>query len=135
MQTFSKKLLTFIRKPSFLALIYFVVMSIGMTYPLIAKMGTAALGGGGDGTYFIWLIRWYQKAMFQLKISPFFDPYLNYPQGFDLASTDVTPAMVALALPGKSALQQPHLGVQLCHVAQLHPLRLEHVFVGKTPDG
>jgi hypothetical protein len=76
-------------------------MSVVMTYPLIVKMGNAALGaGGGDGSYFIWLVAWYQKALFQLKISPLFAPYLNYPQGWNLATTDITPAMVALALPG-----------------------------------
>jgi hypothetical protein len=101
MASFWKRLLALLKKPSFLALVYFVVMSIVMTYPLILKMGTAALGGGGgDGTYFIWLVRWYQKALFELKISPFFNPYLNYPQGWNLASTDITPAMVGLALPG-----------------------------------
>ena len=104
MQSFSKKLLVFLQRPSFLAFVYFVAMSIIMTYPLIVKMGTAALGGGGgDGSYFIWLVGWYQKALFQLKISPFFAPYLNYPQGWNLATTDVTPAMVALALPGSLA--------------------------------
>ncbi len=54
---------------------------------------------GGDGIYFVWLIRWYQKAIFELKISPFFNPLMNYPQGWDLASTDTTPAMVAIAMP------------------------------------
>ena len=97
---FSKKLLRFIQQPSFLALVYFAILSIVMTYPLIAKMRSAAPGAGGDGSYFIWLVAWYQKALFQLKISPFFAPYLNYPQGWDLATTDITPAMVALALPG-----------------------------------
>jgi hypothetical protein len=101
MNSFSRKLTKFIRKPSFLALIYFIVMSIIMTYPLILKMGTAALGGGGgDGTYFIWLVGWYQKAIFQLKIYPLFAPQLNFPQGWNLATTDTTPAMVALSLPG-----------------------------------
>ncbi len=57
-------------------------------------------GGSGDGTYFIWLVAWYQKALFQLKISPFFAPFLNYPQGWNLATTDITPAQVVLALPG-----------------------------------
>ncbi|MGD0876807.1 MAG: hypothetical protein ABSA01_01515 [Anaerolineales bacterium] len=81
-----------------------------MTYPMIMKMRTEAIGaGGGDGTYFIWLVAWYQKALFQLKISPFFAPYLNYPQGWNLASTDITPAMVALALPG-SLLVSPTFG-------------------------
>ncbi len=101
MESSSKKLLKFIRQPSFLALVYFIVLSIIMTYPLILKMGTAALGGGGgDGTYFIWLVGWYQKAIFQLKIYPLFAPQLNFPQGWNLATTDTTPAMVALSLPG-----------------------------------
>ena len=100
MQSFSTKLLQFIRRPSFLAFVYFVILSIIMTYPLILRMGSAATAPGGDGGYFIWLVGWYQKALFQLKISPFFAPYLNFPQGWDLATTDITPAMVALALPG-----------------------------------
>jgi len=95
-----KKFLSLIQKPSFLAFVYFAVLSIIMTYPLVARMGSAAAGAGGDGSYFIWLVGWYQKALFQLKISPFFAPYLNYPQGWNLATTDTTPAMVALALPG-----------------------------------
>jgi hypothetical protein len=110
MQTFSKKFLRFIRLPAFRALLYFIGMSIVMTYPMIMKMRTEAIGaGGGDGTYFIWLVAWYQKALFQLKISPFFAPSLNYPQGWNLASTDITPAMVALALPG-SLLVSPTFG-------------------------
>jgi hypothetical protein len=110
MQTFSKKLLRFIQQPAFLAFVYFVGMSIVMTYPLIMKMRTEAIGaGGGDGTYFIWLVAWYQKALFQLHISPFFAPSLNYPQGWNLATTDITPAMVALALPG-SLLVSPTFG-------------------------
>jgi hypothetical protein len=105
-----RKILDFFRKPSFLVFVYFMGMSIIMTYPLILKMGTAALGGGGgDGTYFIWLVAWYQKAIFQLRISPFFDPFLNYPQGWNLTTTDITPAMVALALPG-SLLFNPTWG-------------------------
>jgi hypothetical protein len=101
MRTFFKNLLRFIQRPAFLAFVYFVGMSIIMTYPLVWKMGTAAAGGGGgDGTYFIWLVAWYQKALFQLKISPVIAPTLNFPQGWNLATTDITPAMVALALPG-----------------------------------
>jgi hypothetical protein len=90
-----------LRHPAFLAFLYFSAMSVIMTYPLVTRMGTAALGGGGgDGTYFIWLVGWYQKALFQLHINPFFCPTLNYPQGWNLATTDITPAQVALALPG-----------------------------------
>jgi hypothetical protein len=101
MQSFSKKLLKVMLMPSFLAFVYFVILSIVMTFPLVTKMGSAAAGaGGGDGSYFIWLVAWYQKALFQLKISPFFAPTMNYPQGWNLATTDITPAMVAIAMPG-----------------------------------
>jgi hypothetical protein len=93
------KFTKFIRQPSFLALVYFICLTIVMTYPLILHMGQIVGGKGGDGTYFVWLVRWYQKALFELKISPFFDPYMNYPQGWNLVAEDNTPAMVALALP------------------------------------
>ncbi|MDO9349300.1 MAG: hypothetical protein Q7T47_08435, partial [Anaerolineales bacterium] len=83
-----------------MAFVYFACLTGVMTYPLVFRMGEIIGNAGGDGTYFVWLVRWYQKALFELKISPFFNPYLNYPQGWYLASTDITPAMVALALPG-----------------------------------
>jgi hypothetical protein len=109
MQPLSKRLLKFIREPAFLAFVYFCILSVIMTYPLITRMGSAATAPGGDGGYFTWLVGWYQKALFQMKISPFFAPYLNYPQGWDLATTDITPAMVAFALPG-SLLFNPTWG-------------------------
>ncbi len=96
---FSTHLLTFLRKPGFLAFLYFTLLSIVMTFPLILNMDKIYGGPGGDGTYFVWLVDWYRKALFELHISPFFDPYLNYPAGWNLASTDLAPVMVALAMP------------------------------------
>ncbi len=98
-RSFSLKVLNIIRRPSFLAFVYFTFLTIVMTFPLILRMNQIIGDAGGDGTYFVWLIRWYQKALFELKISPFFNPYMNYPQGWNLASTDISPVMVALALP------------------------------------
>jgi hypothetical protein len=98
-RVFSEKFLKFIRRPSFLAFVFFTFLTFVMTFPLIFRMNQIIGNAGGDGTYFVWLVRWYQKALFELKISPFFNPYLNYPQGWNLASTDITLAMVALALP------------------------------------
>lgn len=106
---FSVKLLKFIGRPSFLAFVYFTFLTFVMTFPLVFRMNQIMGDAGGDGTYFVWLVRWYQKALFELRISPFFNPYLNYPQGWNLASTDITPAMVALALPA-SLLFGPSCG-------------------------
>ncbi len=89
-----------LRKPEILAFVFFSFMTIVMTYPLILRMGNSVIGDISDNIYFVWLVRWYQKAIFELHISPFFDPFLNYPQGWNPASADITPAMVALALPG-----------------------------------
>ena len=100
MRFISRNLLKFIRKPSFLAFVFFTILTFGMTFPLVFRMNQIIGSASGDGTYFVWLVRWYQKALFELRISPFFNPYMNYPQGWNLATTDTTPAMVALALPG-----------------------------------
>ena len=80
-------------------LLYFVVVTLVFTYPLVFRMYDQVVGLIGDNIYFIWLIRWYQKALFELKINPFFDPFLNYPEGWNLASTDTTPSMMLLAIP------------------------------------
>jgi len=100
MRRFFNRLWEILQKPEFLAFIYFTMMTIVMTHPLVLHMGNYVVGQIGDNVYFVWLVRWYQKAIFELGISPFFNPYLNYPQGWNLASTDIAPAMVALAMPG-----------------------------------
>ena len=79
---------------------YFSVLTIIYTYPLILNMADSVVGEIGDNIYFVWLIGWYQKALFSLGINPFFHPGLNYPAGWNLATTDTTPAMSLLGLPG-----------------------------------
>lgn len=79
---------------------YFSLLTLAYTYPLIFHMADSVVGHIGDNAYFIWLIGWYQKALFTLHISPFFHPGMNYPEGWNLATTDTTPAMVLLGLPG-----------------------------------
>ncbi|HEX9018318.1 MAG TPA: hypothetical protein VF806_03985 [Anaerolineaceae bacterium] len=79
--------------------LYFSAFSVVMTWPLVLRMSDAVAGEIGDNIYFIFLIRWYQKAWFQLGISPFFHPWLNYPQGWNLASTDTSLATTLFGLP------------------------------------
>jgi hypothetical protein len=84
---------------SWWVLLYFLIVTLVFTYPLVFKMRDQVVGQIGDNIYFIWLIRWYQKALFELHINPFFNPFLNYPEGWSLASTDTTPTMMLLAIP------------------------------------
>jgi hypothetical protein len=92
-----------------LAALYFTVLTIIMTWPLALKMRDSVVGEIGDNIYFIFLIRWYQKAWFELGISPFFHPWLNYPQGWNLASTDTSLATTLFGLP-PSLLLGPTFG-------------------------
>lgn len=79
-------------------LLYFTLFSVVMTWPLVLRMRDSIVGEIGDNIYFIFLIRWYQKAWFELGISPFFHPWLNYPQGWNLASTDTSLATTLFGL-------------------------------------
>jgi hypothetical protein len=81
------------------ATLYFTVSTLLMTWPLALRMHDAVVGEIGDNIYFIFLIRWYQRAWFELGISPFFHPWLNYPQGWNLASTDTSLATTLFGLP------------------------------------
>ena len=81
------------------ALVYFSFFSLLMTWPLALRMRDSVVGEIGDNIYFIFLIRWYQKAWLELGISPFFHPWLNYPQGWNLASTDTSLATTLFGLP------------------------------------
>ena len=79
--------------------LYFVLLAIVMTWPLAQRMGSAFVGQIGDNLYFVWLIEWIRKAIFELHVSPVYVPFLNYPDGWSLAYTEITPAMIAIALP------------------------------------
>ncbi len=79
--------------------LYFGVMAVLMTWPLALKMGNQMVGQMGDNIYFVWMIGWMKKALFQLHANPFNVWFLNYPQGWNMAYTEITPAQLALAMP------------------------------------
>ncbi|MGB8253315.1 MAG: hypothetical protein WCF08_08865 [Anaerolineaceae bacterium] len=82
-----------------LVVLYFTGLTIIMTWPLAEKMGGYLLGQIGDNIYFVWLINWFKRSIFELHVSPFFVPYLNYPEGWSLAYTEIAPIMVVMAMP------------------------------------
>ncbi len=102
-----KKLLHSIRQspPLFqlAVLSYFTILTIAYTYPLIFHMADSVADAIGDNVYFVWLFGWYPKALFTLKSNPFFNPWMNYPQGWNLATTDTIPALALLGLPASMA--------------------------------
>jgi hypothetical protein len=93
-------------------LLYFTAMTVVMTWPLVTRLQNEMVGQVGDNIYFVWMIGWFKKALFDLHVNPFNVWFLNYPQGWSLAYTEITPAMLFLALPF-SLVGGPTLGYNM----------------------
>jgi hypothetical protein len=78
---------------------WFACLSFVFTRPIAAHAAERVAGQPGDNLYFVWLFDWYERAIFELHQSPLFDPWLNFPDGWSLASTQLPQAMVGLGLP------------------------------------
>jgi len=71
-----------------------------MTWPLPAHLATHIIGEkGSDNWYYVWLIGWFEKALFELKQNPLVVQSHNYPIGWNLAYSEVTPLTILTALP------------------------------------
>lgn len=91
------------------ATILFTALTIVMTWPLTAHISDSVIGWVGDNFYFVWLVGWFQKSLFVLHRLPLSVPFLNYPEGWNIAYNEMTPAMVLTALPA-SLVGGPTLG-------------------------
>jgi hypothetical protein len=87
----------------------FTTLTIVMTWPLTAQISNSVIGWVGDNFYFVWLVGWFQKSLFVLHRLPMSVPFLNYPEGWNIAYNEMTPAMVLIALPA-SLIGGPTLG-------------------------
>lgn len=79
--------------------IYFLLLTFLYTRPLWLKLATHTVGGYGDNLYFIWQIGWVKQAIFDLKQLPHRSHLLNYPYGYNLATTEIAPLQLLIALP------------------------------------
>jgi hypothetical protein len=82
-----------------LAALFYLLVAVVFTWPLVTRMGNSLLGQIGDNIYFVWMIGWIKRALFELHVNPFNVWFLNYPEGWNMAYTEITPAMILLALP------------------------------------
>lgn len=93
-------LVNFFRRTLLLwVVLYFAGLTLLMTWPLAARMGSEMVGQLGDNIYFVWMVAWMKKALFELRVNPFNVWFLNYPEGWNMAYTEITPAQLGLALP------------------------------------
>jgi len=75
-------------------IIFYAFLTAAFTYPLILHLNQAVLGGKGDNLYFAWLTGWYEHAFFDGGGHPFFSPIMNWPEGWNLSTTDTALASV-----------------------------------------
>ncbi len=85
------------RLQGLLVWLWFILLAVVFTRPLIARSANEIAGEIGDNIYFIWMIGWVKKALFTLHVDPTDVWFLNYPEGWDMARTEMTPAQLAIA--------------------------------------
>lgn len=83
-----------------LALLLYVLVTIGMTYPAVFYLHTKVMGIPEDQFQFLWELWYVAHALFDLHKSPFFDPDVFVPFGFSLIrNQDLSPGTVLLFSP------------------------------------
>lgn len=82
-----------------LAAAVFMAGTVLFTWPLVLHMGDSVVGQYGDNLQFVWLIGWFQQSILNLHMLPFHVPILNYPEGWDLARSEITPIQILMGLP------------------------------------
>ncbi|MHC1772506.1 MAG: hypothetical protein AB9907_12405 [Flexilinea sp.] len=87
------------RKPFSVYLLWFIILAVVFTWPLCLHSLHEVAGNIGDNIYFVWMVGWLQKALFELKTNPLDVSFLNYPEGWNMARTEMAPAQLVLALP------------------------------------
>jgi hypothetical protein len=78
---------------------YFLLLTLAFTRPLYRHLATHVAGDLGDNLYFIWQIGWFKQALFDLHQLPLKSPLLNFPYGYNLATTEIAPLQLAFAMP------------------------------------
>ena len=69
------------------------------TRPLFNRLRTHTVGWKGDNMYFLFQTEWIRQALFDLKTMPLTTHLLNFPYGYSLLSTEISPLQILFALP------------------------------------
>ena len=84
----------------FPAFLLYVALTWIMVYPVVAGFSRVEVPGWeGDNFYYVRSMWWMKHALFDLGVSPFFDPTAYYPVGHSLARSELTTPNTILALP------------------------------------
>ncbi len=79
----------------------FCLLGLVLTYPLVRDLGSAVLGppSPGDQFEYVYKVWWFKHALLDLHSSPFFNPDMFYPFGYNVALSETTLSNTIPALP------------------------------------
>jgi len=80
-------------------LLFYAALSLLMTCPLMTILNHGVLGPPGDNLEYLYKLWWFKRSLFDLRVSPFFNPNVFYPTGYYLALHEMSLANVALGMP------------------------------------
>lgn len=88
------------RKEALVALLVFTAVTIILTYPISLHPGTMVNGRPFEDAFeSIWYLAWYKQALFDLHVSPLFQPDIFFPFGWDLRFAVLPPLYPILLAP------------------------------------
>lgn len=107
-QTINKLLLT--AKMFLFPLTFYFFFFVLFTYPLIFSFSTHFFADSGDGLQNVWNIWWVNKAITELRQSPWWTNWLHYPYGTTLVAHTLNPinGFISLLLLRFLSLVQAH---------------------------
>jgi len=80
-------------------LFFYGMLTLVMTYPLVAHLTEGVLGPPGDNFEYLYKLWWFKHALFDLGVSPFFAADVFYPGGYHLALHEMSLANMSLGMP------------------------------------
>jgi hypothetical protein len=82
-----------------LLVLFFILLSLIFTRPLVNHLSTHIVGNYGDNMGFIWQIGWFKQAIFDFHLIPVKTNLLNFPYGYNLYTSEISPLQILIALP------------------------------------
>jgi len=82
-----------------LVLLFFVGISLVMTWPLVSTIFSVIPGDGGDARMFVWNLWWVNHALLTLQQNPFQTDYIFCPVGVSLVFHTLAPLYGIVSIP------------------------------------
>jgi hypothetical protein len=77
----------------------YLVLTLVLTWPAVARFSTDLIGDGGDSRQFAWNLWWVKRALVDLHVSPFFTGAIHHPNGVTLWLHTLTPFNGVASIP------------------------------------